>query len=265
MKKHFNIHLVQPKIFWESPKRNMELAARMLDQTNRTADLVIFPEAFTTGFTMNANYLRHYDHRPAVEFFGRYAQELRMQILVGLFAHENGRLFNRLYWFRPDGTHVYYNKRHLFSVVGEDKLFTPGSDPMTVEWEGMRFRLNICYDLRFPVWSANAWNPETDALDYDVLIYVANWPEKRKDAYLPLLRARAIENQAYVIWVNRVGRDKNHVLHSGDSRIIGPDGHVEYTVKSHQERLGFHTLEREKLDRYREQFPVYRDWDVRVY
>ena len=263
MKKHFNIHLVQPKIHWESPKRNLELAAEFLEKANRTADMIIFPEVFTTGFTMNETFLKAYDHAPAVDFFAGKAQIMGMQILVGLFARENGRIYNRLYWFKPDGTFSYYNKRHLFSLAGEDKLVTPGSDePVTIKWEGLRFRLNICYDLRFPTWSVNRWNPKTGEWDYDVLIYVANWPEKRKDAYLPLLRARAIENQAYVIWVNRVGRDKSNLLHSGDSRIIGPDGHVEYTVKSHQERLGFYVLDRNKLDHFREMFPFHRDWNL---
>ncbi|NPA45640.1 MAG: nitrilase family protein [Chlorobi bacterium] len=262
MKTHLHIALMQPNIVWENPEANLDLADKMLKKVSPPTELIIFPEAFTTGFTMNQRFLEQLDKVPGLSFFKNKAREMQKVIIVGLFAREDGLLYNRYYWFNPDGSYVYYNKRHLFSAAGEDNLFTAGTDQLIVRYEGFRFNLNLCYDLRFPVWTKNRYDSQTGQYAYDFLIYGANWPEKRKNIYLPLLRARAIENQAYVLWSNRVGRDKHYQLFSGDSRVVNPLGQVEITTKTHQERVEEYRITIEKLHEIRSKMPVGKDWDA---
>jgi len=261
MKRNFHIALIQPHIVWENVDANLEQADKLLEGLSEQSEIVIFPEAYTTGFTMNPHYLEQLHNMPGLSFFINKARELQKVMVVGLFVRDEGRLYNRYYWINPDGSYVYYNKRHLFGAAGEDQFFTPGDSHTIVSYEGIKFNLQLCYDLRFPVWSANRFDPISGQYDYDVLIYGANWPEKRKQIYLPLLRARAIENQAYVIWSNRVGRDKHHILYSGDSRVVHPLGNVEVTLKAHQQKVVEYALDLSQVTQARQEMPVGKDWD----
>ncbi len=255
------IALIQSDIKWEDPKTNLNLLSKKIKSVTFNTQLVILPEAFSTGFTMNLTKLPELSAYPVLDWMQEMAVQTGMTIAGSTFVMENGKFFNRFHWVSPDGSYFYYDKRHLFSHAGEDRIFTPGSKRVIVEKGGFRFMLQICYDLRFPVWSANRYDKKENRYEYDALIYVANWPSKRKNAYLPLLRARAIENQAYVIWVNRVGRDIYGVKHSGDSRLIHPSGQVLQTAKSHSETKLEASLSRNELKEYRENFPLGPDWD----
>lgn len=261
MKRILHLALVQPKIVWENVEANLEQADKLLDKLSDETELVIFPEAYTTGFSMNPRFLDKLEGKPGLNYFVNKARELQKVIVVGLFVRDNDLLYNRYYWINPDGSTLFYNKRHLFSAAGEDQYFVKGHSRAIVSYEGLKFNLQLCYDLRFPVWSANQYDPLTGQFDYDILIYGANWPEKRKHIYLPLLRARAIENQAIVIWSNRVGHDKQHMLYSGDSRIVQPSGNVEITLKSHQHKVMEYALDFSQIYKARREMPVSRDWD----
>jgi predicted amidohydrolase len=256
-----NIALIQAKIEWENPGKNFARFEEMINRVGRNVNVVVLPEAFTTGFTMNQKKLYRLASYPVLDWLQEKAFEKQKTIVAGAFVKENDRLYNRLFWVNPDGSYYYYDKRHLFSIAGENDIFTPGNRRVIVNHGALKFNLQICYDLRFPVWSANTFDKKTKTYLYDVLIYVANWPQKRKDAYLPLLRSRAIENQAYVIWVNRVGRDATKTIFSGDTRIIDPGGKTVAIVKTHTEGIVEYRLSKQLLEDYRNEFPVAWDWD----
>jgi len=255
------VALVQGNIFWENPGKNILYYDKLIDSVSDDVSLVVLPEAFTTGFTMNAKKLTELADFPVEEWMTDKARETHKIIAGGAFVRENGKFYNRFFWAEPNGQVYYYNKRHLFTYGGEPKIFTPGDRQVIIEKTPFKFNLQICYDLRFPVWSANRYDAIHDEYAYDVLIYIANWPAKRRQAYLPLLRARAIENQAYVLWVNRVGRDGSRIVHSGDTRIIHPSGEVLALVKSHNEGVLEYALSYRELKEFRRSFPVGQDWD----
>jgi len=189
------------------------------------------------------------------------AKEKNCVITRSIAVKEKDKLFNRLYWVKPDGTHQFYNKRHLFKMAGEHKHFTAGEEKIMVELKGWKICPLICYDLRFPVWSRNKWNKETHAADYDVLLYVANWPEVRSYPWKQLLIARAIENQSYLIGVNRIGEDGNKFPHSGDSSIINPRGEIISKIKAYEDATETISLSWSYLADFRKIFPVGSDAD----
>jgi predicted amidohydrolase len=180
-------------------------------------------------------------------------------ILTGsVIIKENDNYFNRLIWMLPNGQYGTYDKRHLFNYAGEGNEFTPGTKRLIASVKGWKINLLVCYDLRFPVWSRQ--QIQTDGPEYDLLIYVANWPEKRNYAWKTLLQARAIENQCYVIGVNRVGNDGNNIYHSGDSMIVDPIEGIEYT-NDHEEQVFSVTLNKEMLEDMRSKLPFWKDGD----
>ncbi len=255
------IALVQGNIVWEDVKRNLIHFTDKLSQVSERVSLVVFPEAFTSGFTMNPHKIQSVSTFPVLDWLMEKAFEFNKSIAASAFVKEKNKLYNRMYWVNPDGTYQYYDKKHLFSHAGEDQIFTPGNKRVIVEKQGFKFNLQICYDLRFPVWAANRYDRFKKEYEYDVLLYVAHWPAKRKNAYLPLLRARAIENQSYVLWVNRVGRDGQKNIYSGDSRIIHPDGKVLATAKSNNESVLEFDLNLKELNDFRMSFPTGPDMD----
>ncbi len=261
------IALVQGKIYWENPRANLDYYDKLISQVSDHSRVIVLPEAFTTGFTMNINKLSDIISYPVLDWMVEKAYEINKTIVGSVFVKENGHFYNRLYWVNSDGSYQYYDKRHLFGLAGENKIFTPGTRRVVVQQDGLNFNLQICYDLRFPVWSANKYDKKSRTFDYDVLIYVANWPAVRKNAYLPLLRARAIENQAFVIWVNRIGRDAYMNTYSGDTRIIHPGGKVLATVKSSNEGILEYDLSLKELEAYRKKFlfgPDMDDFEVKI-
>jgi predicted amidohydrolase len=250
------VTLVQTSLIWEQPVENRtQLAAKLAPLQGRT-DLVVLPEMFTTGFSMRAAELGEPMDGPTVGWMQAQAIQLDAAITGSFICIENGLFYNRLVWVQPDGVVHFYNKRHLFSLAAEHQTFTPGTERLMVEWKGWRICPLVCYDLRFPVWSRN--HPDQP---YDLLLYIANWPQTRSLHWRTLLQARAIENQAFVAGVNIVGTDGNQLVYGGDSTIIDFSGQHLCQI-SHCEGVFTTVLSLEKLPAYRQQLPFLKDGDT---
>ena len=240
------------------------LEEKILSIKERT-EIVVLPEMFSTGFSMNPEKLAETMNGEAVSWMKRMAKEKNIILTGSLIIEEGGNYFNRLIWMLPNGQSAHYDKRHLFAYGDEHNHYTAGDKRLIASVKGWKINLQVCYDLRFPVWARQAPSQpppkgEEKGLEYDILIYVANWPERRIAAWKTLLQARAIENQSYVIGVNRVGDDGNDIYHSGDSMVVSPLGDVIYT-KSNGEDIFTISLDKEKLIEVRKQFPFGKDAD----
>jgi predicted amidohydrolase len=196
---------------------------------------------------------------PTIDWMRRLAAVKKSIITGSLMMEEEGKYYNRLIWMLPNGELGYYNKRHLFAFAGEDQHYHGGQKRLIASVKGWKINLQICYDLRFPVWARQQRDEDKES-EYDVLLYVANWPEKRNHAWKTLLTARAIENQCYTIGVNRVGLDGNNIMHSGDSMVVGPLGEILYHC-AYEEDIFHITLQKEDLIKTRAQFPFGKDAD----
>ena len=250
-----NITLVQTSIHWEDKPRNLDMFSRLLGRIEGPTDLVVLPEMFNTGFSMNAAALSETERGAAVRWLADTASNLGCVITGSVIFAAEGRHTNRLIWMRPDGTFSHYDKRHLFRMAGEHDFFAAGSRRLVTDLKGWRFCPLICYDLRFPVWSRNRG-------DYDVLVFIANWPEPRSRAWNSLLPARAIENQAYVIAVNRIGTDGNGRDYSGDSGVFDPRGALLSRTRPREESIETVTLSGGELADIRKNFQVALDADA---
>jgi len=217
-------------------------------------DLIVLPEMFSTGFSMDAPALAEQPEGETLQWMREQAAAYDAVVTGSIIVQENGQYFNRLYWVRPDGSYAQYNKRHLFRMAQEHHTYTPGSERLTVELKGWKICPLVCYDLRFPVWSRNTGDR------YDLLLYVANWPKVRSLPWRTLLQARAIENVAYVVGVNRIGTDVNNHPYSGDSAIIHPKGHKLLETTEQESILTIELSKQELLD-FRETFPAHLDAD----
>jgi predicted amidohydrolase len=256
---NLRITLVQTFLHWENVDANLLHFSKKLDEINDT-DLIVLPEMFTTGYAIDREHNAEEQGGKGLQWMQQKAKEKNCVITGSIAVKENGKLYNRLYWVKPDGSFQHYDKRHLFRIAGEDKHYTAGILKLYVEIKGWKICPMICYDLRFPVWSRNSWNDKGDAA-YDVLIYVANWPEVRSYPWKQLLIARAIENQAYVIGVNRTGEDGNKYNHSGDSAAINPRGEHISHLGANEDRSETVTLDYTYLQEFRKVFPVGKDAD----
>jgi len=252
------ITLIQADLHWEDKAANLSMFEKRIQEAGKT-EVIILPEMFTTGFSMRPSLLAEKMDGPSVEWMKRMAMEKRVVITGSLIIEEGGKYMNRLIWMLPDGQYGYYDKRHLFAYAGEHEHYSAGSRRLIAQVKGWRLNLLVCYDLRFPVWARQQMRPDGMA-EYDVLVYVANWPERRSHAWKTLLQARAIENQCYVVGVNRVGKDGNDINHSGDSMIIDPLGEVMYT-KAHEAVTHTLVLEKRQLEEARTRLPFLRDGD----
>ena len=242
------VTLVQSHLHWEDAPENRALLATKFKELRGTTDLLVLPEMFTTGFTMRSAELAEGMHGRTVQWMREQSQLLDAALYGSVIIEEEGQRYNRGLFVTPDGKVTTYDKRHLFRFAKETDHFTPGAKRVVVEWRGWRILLQICFDLRFPVFARNRG-------DYDVALYVANWPEVRRYPWSQLLIARAIENQCYVVGVNRVGQDGNGHLYSGDSAVIDPRGAVTAMEPSVDGMLTF-TLDRKALEDFRTVFPV---------
>ncbi len=220
-------------------------------------EIVLLPEMFSTGFSMNPAKLAETMDGETVGWMKTIAAKKKIILTGSVIMEENGQYFNRLLWVLPNGTLGYYDKRHLFAFAGEDKAYTPGNKRVIASVKGWKINLQVCYDLRFPVW-ARQQSAETP--EYDLLLYVANWPERRNHAWKTLLTARAIENQCYAVGLNRVGNDGHDIYHSGDSMVIDAMGTVLYQ-QADKEDVHTITLEKETLDTTRTKLPFLKDAD----
>ncbi len=207
------IALIQSHLFWENPGENRNYFENKIRAIDGKVDLIVLPEMFSTGFTMNPYHLAETMQGKTISWLKNLALEIESAITGSLIIEENGKYFNRLVFVFPDQKVEFYNKRHLFSLAKEQKAYTPGKEKLIVNYKGWKICPLICYDLRFPVFSRNQEN-------YDLLIYVANWPTPRIEAWKSLLKARAIENMVYTIGVNRIGEDGNKHFYPGQSQIL---------------------------------------------
>lgn len=245
----------QAYLFWENTEKNLNNLALRLSAIREHTDLIVLPEMFNTGFSMNTEKLAEEMGGTTMQWMEHQAKKYDAVVSGSLIIKEAGNYYNRLIWMRPDGSYEHYDKRHLFGLGDEDKYFSPGKEKKYILLNGWKICPAICYDLRFPVWLRN--NPEDP---YDILLLVASWPDKRALHWRTLVPARAIENQSYVVAVNRVGHDGNEVFHSGGSMCIAPNGNVVY-YKPNDEDLYTFSISKEEITKSRRIFPFLRDTD----
>mgnify|MGYP001023969214 CR=1 FL=1 len=244
--------LLQTDIKWEDPIHNRDCAQKMIDDAQE-ADLIVLPEMFTTGFCMSPAPIAEAANADTLAWMRAIAQEKNAAIAGSVATEENGNYYNRLYFVKPDGSYMTYDKHHLFTFAGEQKEYTAGEDRVVVEHNGFRILLQICYDLRFPVFARNSG-------DYDAIIYVANWPIPRIEVWNTLLKARAIENVCYVIGVNRVGKDP-YCDYNGGTALIDYLGKPVVAAEWDKEDAVSGTMNKENLINFREKFPALQDAD----
>ncbi len=248
------IALLQSSLYWEDARMNRQMFAWKIRDLGGEADLIVLPEMFSTGFTMEPGHVAEDPGGPTTTWMQELAHETGAAITGSLDIKENGAYFNRLLWVEPSGHIQHYNKRHLFGMTGEDKAYQAGKDRLIVEWKGWRICPMICYDLRFPVWCRN-----DDA--YDLLLFVANWPEPRRQHWQQLLRSRAIENLAFVAGVNRLGKDENGLVYVGDTALIDYRGET-LVSSAHAETTLQATIQLDDLISWRARFPFLDDRDA---
>lgn len=254
------VTLIQTRLHWEDKAANLRMFDEKINAIKERTEVVVLPEMFSTGFSMQPEKLAETMDGTAVQWMKKKAAEKNIILTGSLIIEENGAYLNRLIWMQPNGVYGQYDKRHLFGYAGEHEHYQPGNKRLIAQVKGWKVCLTVCYDLRFPVWARNVLVPETGAPAYDLLINVANWPERRSTPWKTLLQARAIENQCYMIGVNRVGDDGNNIYHSGDSSLIDPLGEILYT-KSHDEDIFTYTLDRKRLEEVRQHMPFLKDAD----
>ena len=247
------ISLIQSNLIWENIDANLFMFKKKIKDIKEDTDLIILPEMFNTGFSMKAEEFHETMEGKTVSWLKEMAKQINAVITGSIIIKEKNKFYNRMIWMRPDGSFGKYDKRHLFRLANEHKKYTPGRERKVVSLKDWKINLNICYDLRFPVWARN------DS-DYDMIIYIANWPVMRNHHWKTLLKARAIENLSYVIGVNRVGDDGNKVYHSGDSAAIHPGGDILKEV-SHDEATFSVSLSKKDLEDHRNKLPYHLDRD----
>ena len=287
MNQPLTITIIQTNLYWEDKTANLQMLEHKISSIKEKTEMVVLPEMFSTGFSMKPETLAETMEGETVLWMKRIAAEKKIILTGSVIIADVGEAraaspdydagqtetvrplyYNRLIWMLPNGQFGIYDKRHLFAFAGEDEHFTAGTKRLIASVKGWKINLLVCYDLRFPVWarqtspsnSLSGGEGEQTAPEYDVLIYVANWPERRSTAWKTLLQARAIENQCFVIGVNRVGKDGNDINYSGDSMIIDPLGEILYDKKDDEDTFTI-TLDKDHLQTVREKFPFWKDRD----
>lgn len=269
---NLSVTLIQTNLFWENPTANLANLEEKIAQVSLPTDLIILPEMFNTGFTMDVKAVGEPMNFITFKWMKQQSKRTQAVITGSFIVKEGAQYFNRLIWMRPDGSFETYDKRHLFRMGGEHHNFSAGSHRLIVELKGWRICPLICYDLRFPVWSRNFQKekkskeedenviPDTSSLNYDLLIYVANWPAVRSQVWDTLLQARAIENQSFCIGVNRVGSDGMGLNYTGNSAVIDFKGNLIFYQKD-SEIINCQILNKKDIDDFRAKFPAYLDAD----
>jgi predicted amidohydrolase len=273
------ITTIQTDLKWEDKDANLRCLEEKVLSIPEKTELVILPEMFSTGFSMRPEVLAERMDGPTLAWMQSVATRKRIILTGSLIIEEEGNYFNRLIWMLPNGEYGFYDKRHRFAYAGENEHYTAGHKRLVASVKGWKIMPLVCYDLRFPVWSRQTPPPRPDQaglaevpvsaslaapfppLEYDLLLYVANWPERRNLAWKTLLQARAIENQSYVAGVNRVGNDGNDIYHSGDTMIIDPLGEILYHGIAKEDIFTI-TLRKDTLTDIRQRFPFWRDADL---
>ena len=259
MSDNLKITLIQSSLHWENKAANLRMFDDKITSVREQTDIIMLPEMFSTGFIVESRELAEKMNGPTVEWMAKQSANLKSVITGSLVILENGNYYNRLIWMEPTGKYQTYDKRHLFHPGNEHEQFSQGNEKLIVDLLGWKICPLVCYDLRFPVWSKNTW--KNGVYEYDILLYVANWPAARNYAYRQLLIARAIENQCYVAAVNRVGVDGKGTNHQGDSTLIDFKGKHLVEIAPDQEGMETVNLNYNKLADFRKGFTVGMDWD----
>ena len=250
---------IQTSLYWEQCEKNLDHFDFLIDQIREPTDLILLPEMFNTGFSINPGLCAEPMDGPSVGFLRRKASSHDAVIMATLLIREGAAIYNRLVVMYPDGHFVTYDKRHLFRLSEEFRIITGGARKILVEVNGWKILPMVCYDLRFPVWSKNGW--KDGQYEYDLLVYLANWPDSRSQVWKTLLPARAIENQVYVAGVNRIGDDGNGTWHSGESMIADAKGKIIYAAQTGKQEVHTVILSWQELQLYRDSFTIGMDWD----
>lgn len=253
MPQSLRISILQTDTIWQNPAANRAKIEQHIPSKNNT-DILLLPEMFTTGFSPQNTIYSESMSGATVEWMKKTAVNNNCAIAGSIIISENNTCFNRFIWAFPDKNVEYYDKRHLFSFAGETKLFSKGEKRKIIQYKGWRILPQICYDLRFSVWSRNL-------ADYDIAIYTASWPKQRIEIWNSLLVARAIENQIFVIGINRVGIDGNNIKYNGHSQIIAPTGEIVNKAQTDNETLLNDTLNYDTLEQWQQKFPALKDAD----
>jgi len=254
MNSDLRVAIIQTNLVWENPEENRRLLEAKINTMSADVDLVVLPEMFTSGFTMNPDTVAETMEGKTIAWLKEITKAKQMAIMGSLVVSENNNFYNRMVCVEPSGTITTYDKRHTFTLAGEHKVYTAGTEKVLFNYKGWEICPLICYDLRFPVWARNVE-------DYDLLIYVANWPKVRIDAWDALLKARAIENMTYCIGVNRVGLDGNNFEYSGHSAAYDVLGNRIDTLSENEEAIQIVTLEKSAIKKYREKLNFLNDRD----
>ena len=260
------VTIIQANLHWENIEANLKMFSDKITSIKEQTDFIVLPEMFSTGFTMNNKPLAETMKGKTVNWMKQMAKEKNCVVTGSVIIEEKKKYYNRLIWMLPNGKYKTYDKRHLFRYADEQKYYTAGKKKLIVKLNGWKICPLVCYDLRFPVWIRNEYkkDPSTSlrvTAEYDALIFVANWPERRNYPREALLIARAIENQSYVIGVNRVGKDDGDINHSGDSVVINPQGEVISKAKPNEEIIMTVSLSYTALEEWRKKFPAWMDAD----
>lgn len=255
MQETLKIVIIQSDLVWEDPFANRATFYKKIQAISSEFDLIVLPEMFTTGFSMNAPVLAEDNNGKTLEWMIEIATHYDTAITGSIIINENNLFYNRLFFVYPNGSYDYYDKRHTFTLAGEDETYTSGTRKLIVEYKGFKICPLICYDLRFPVWSRNTE-------EYDILLYVANWPARRITAWDALLKARAIENMSYCIGVNRVGRDGNNHEYIGHSAAYDVLGNQVSTHNFEEEFVETIHVEKEHIDTNRKHLQFLKDRDA---
>ncbi len=249
-----NVAVFQFDLVWENPSANRAKIDEWLQKADSNVNVVFLPEMFATGFSMNVSELAEPMDGETVRWMKKCSSEHQLALCGSLIIRESDQYFNRLVFVKPSGEVHSYNKRHLFTMGNEESHFQEGTERLIVEYLGWRICPLICYDLRFPVWARNR-------NEYDILVYSANWPQARTEVWNILLKARAIENQTYVVGANRIGVDGNIIAYSGNSQLIDPRGKVLSAIVDHHKGIVSAGFSYSELMKFRTDFPVLTDAD----
>ena len=256
---NLNIAYIQADLKWEDKEANLQHFSDLLGQVQVGTDLILLPETFTTAFPVDPKVFAEKEDGLTMQWLQQQARAKNAVICTTFPLEKDGHYYNGLIWMRPDDSYELYFKRHTFTMGGEDQLVERGQKQLIVELKGWRIRPMVCYDIRFPVWARNRY--KDGQYEYDLAFYLANFPDSRMNVWHTLLQARAIENQAYWIGVNRVGEDAKGLHYSGESQVINSRGLVISHAEPYQEAVLHCTLEAEPLLRFRQKFPLGPDWD----
>jgi len=254
MSEKLNIAFIQANLSWEDAEANRKMFSEKIEKISNNVELIILPEMFTTGFSMNAENLAEETEAETLKWMQEIATSRATAITGSVIITENDHYYNRLFFVFPDGSYKLYDKRHTFTLAKEDETYTAGTERLIVDYKGWKICPLVCYDLRFPVWARNT-------VDYDLLIYVANWPEKRVNAWDALLKARAIENMSYCVGLNRTGEDGDGYVYNGHSAAYDPLGNEITELNRSDVFIAEFSIEKESLTEVRTKLKFLQDRD----